>query len=38
MQFNTILIRAAGVAWIILTIYGLLVTNGVIPELIEGVF
>lgn len=38
MGFNPFVTKFAGIATIILTIYGLLVTHGIIPELIPGVF
>ena len=38
MGVNPLLTKIAGITWIVMTVYGFLVINGVIPELIPGVF
>lgn len=38
MSWNPWLVKFAAITTVVLTVYGLLVTNGVIPELIPGVF
>lgn len=38
MEWNPITTKFGVIGTIVLTIYGLLVTNGIIPELIPGVF
>ena len=38
MGFNPVLVKVAWVAVAVMTVYGLLVTNGVIDMIIPGVF